>query len=179
MTIVVVGLLLLLAAGPVDAADTVRTEAARLRFNVPSSWTRTPATSDTQAARFRLPAAAGDLADTDVVLFFAGEGKKPTDAQLEHWHARFNQPDGRPTKSVAEVTKRTVNGLAITTIDVSGDYVGTTKSGVRASVSGYRMLGAIIKGEGRQWVFEVVGPRATVAAERADFDALLFSLEYH
>ena len=172
----VVGLLLLLAAGLVHAADTVRTEAVRLRFSIPNSWTRTPATGDTQAARFRLPAAAGDLAETDLVLFFAGEGKKePADAQLDRWRARFNQPGG----SVAEVAKRTVNGLAITTVDVSGTYVGTTTSGALAGVSGYRMLGAIVEGEGRQWVLEVIGPKATVAASRADFDALLFSLEYH
>jgi hypothetical protein len=171
--------LVILLAGDALAADTTRVEAARLRFAVPVTWTRVPA-AENEAARYRLPAAEGDMAESFLVLRVpTGEDVVAPDAQLALWYARFTQPDGRPTKSAAAVLERKVDDLRVTRTDVSGTYVGSTAVPVQAGVSGYRLLGAIVEGEGGPWVFVVIGPTATVGAGRADFDALLLSLARH
>jgi hypothetical protein len=163
-------------AGP----ETVRTEAANLRFSVPAIWRRVPGTSDAQAARFRLPAAPGDVADTDVVLLGRVDAKPGVaDDQVERWNARFTEPDSRPAKATGAVLHRTIDGLAVTRLDVSGTYVGSGGGSVQAGVSRYRLLGAVVVADADAWVFEILGPNSTVGAARADFDALLLSLELH
>lgn len=159
------------------AADTARVEAARLRFAIPITWTRVPALGENEAARYRVPTAEGDLAESVLVLRVQAN-LDAADEQLEHWYTRFTQPDGQPTAAAAAVLKRTVGDLRITRTDVSGTYGGSGGS-IPARVSGYRLLGAIVEGEGGPWVFEILGPRATVGAARADFDAMLLSLERH
>ena len=62
---------------------------------------------------------------------------------------------------------------------MTGTYVGSVSGAVAAGVSGYRLLGAFLEGDGGPWTIEVLGPKATVGAARADFDALLFTLELH
>ena len=169
----------LLFAVPAHAADTTRVEAARLRFAVPVTWTRVPAGED-EAARYRLPAADGDMAESFVVLRTAsGDDAVAADAQLELWYARFTQPDGRRTSTAASVLKRKLDDLRVTRTDVGGTYVAAPGAPLQAGVSGYRLLGAVIEGDGGPWLFVAIGPTATVGAARADFDALLLSLERH
>ena len=166
-------------AGTALAADTTRVEAARLRFAVPVTWTRVPA-SENEAARYRLPAAQGDMDEAFLVLrTVGGDEVVSPDAQLELWYARFTQPDGRPTKSVASVLKRKLDDLVVTRTDVSGTYVAAAGAPIQAGVSGYRLLGAVVEGDGGPWLFVAIGPKTTVGGARADFDALLLSLERH
>jgi hypothetical protein len=173
-------LLAALACAPAGAADTVRTEAAGLRFTLPAAWTRVPAAIDTRAAQYRLPRAAGDTADTDFVLSFLGEGKGGgVRENLERWYDRFVQPDGRPSREAGHVTTHTVNGLHVTALDLAGTYVGSATGLVEAGVSGYRLLGAVVEGKHGPWFFQLLGPAASVAPAQVDFDALLASLEAH
>lgn len=172
-------LLMPLFAGRALPADTARVEAARLRFTVPVTWTRVPA-GENEAARYRLPAAEGDMGESFLVLRTADDQEVvPPNAQLELWYARFTQPDGRKTRTTASVLERKVDDLRVTRTDVGGTYVAGTASPPRAGVSGYRLLGAVVEGAGGPWVFVAIGPKATVGGARADFDALLLSLERH
>ncbi len=67
----------------------------------------------------------------------------------------------------------------MTAIDLAGTYVGARGESGTAGVSGFRMLGAVVEGRGGPWVFDMLGPAATVGQARPDFDALLGSLEAH
>jgi len=172
--------LLVLAAASALAARTVRTEAAGLRFTLPSTWTRVPTAAESRAAQYRLPHAAGDDADTEFVLFFLGDGKgEGATETVDRWCERFTQPDGRPSRAAAVVTRSTVQDLHVTAVDLAGTYVGANRGPTQAGVSGYRMLGAIVEGKGGPWYFEMLGPAATVREARGDFDALVRSLEVH
>jgi hypothetical protein len=162
------------------AAETSRTEAAGLRMTVPQSWRRVPAAAETRAAHYVVPAAAGDNADTEFAVSFVGEGKGGTvEEHLDRWCARFQQPDGRSSRDAALVSTRTVNGLTVTSVDLSGTYVGPSRTPSPAGVSRFRMLGAVVEGKGGPWFLEMLGPAASVAAAKADYDALLTSLESH
>jgi hypothetical protein len=159
------------------AGDTLRTQAGGLRFSIPSAWTRVPAPSDVRAAQYRIPP-ADDAGDGELVLFFFGPGKGGgVEANLDRWYGQFTQPDGRPSRDAATVTKRTVHGLEVTMVDLAGMYSGMGAHAQAASDS--RMLAAIVTGEGGPWFWRAIGPRATIAAAKPGFEEMIGSLEVH
>ena len=172
--------LLLALVASAFAAQTVRTEAAGLRFTLPSTWTRVPTGAATRAAEYRLPPAAADTAETEFVLLVPGDGRRDgAQETIDRWCRGFTQPDGRPSREAATVTTRTVKNLRATAVDLAGTYVGVASGPTQAGVSGYRMLGAVIEGPGGPWYFQMLGPAASVGEAKGDFDALIRSLEPH
>ena len=162
------------------AADSVRTEAAGLRFTVPSGWTRVPAPSDVRAAQWRIPRTDGGTDDAELVLFYFGKGKGGgTQDNLDRWYGQFTQPDGRPSRDAAVVTIRTVNGLRVTSVDLTGTYRAQMGGGDAGPKPDTRMLAAVVEGEDGPWFWRTVGPAATVAQAKAGFDALIGSVEAH
>lgn len=175
-------LLLALASAAPAAPDSARTEAASLRFAVPTAWTRVPAPSDVRAAQYTIPHADGDGEDGELILFFFGEGKGGSaDDNLARWYGQFTQPDGRESREAAVVTIRTVNGLRVTAVDLGGTYVGMQTPGTKGPEpkTKFRMLAAVIDGQGGPWFFRALGPAATVSRAKPDFDKLLDSVEVH
>ena len=176
-----IGALLVLAS--FACADTVRTEAAHLRFAHPSEWTRVPAPSDMRAAQFRVPKSGADAEDAEAVLFFFGTGQGGSAADnLERWYRQMTQPDGKPSKDAALVTIKTVNALKVTMLDLPGTYQPMPSAGRGGEATpkpGYRMLAAMIEGAPGPWFFRLVGPDATVKAAKPAFEAMLGSVEAH
>ena len=174
--------LLTLALVTPVAADTMRQEAVGLRFSVAKVWVRVPAPSDVRAAQYKIPHAASDSEDGELILFFFGKGKGGgVQDNLDRWYGQFTQPDGKPSRDAAVLTVRTVNGLRVTAVDLSGSYTAMAGPMQQKSEprSGYRMLGAIVEGEEGPWFFKATGPSATMDAAKPDFDALLQSVEAH
>ena len=164
---------------PALAADLVHGEAAGLRFSVPRAWTRVPASSDVRAAQWRLGRAPGDPEDGEIILFFAGAGKGGgTQENVDRWITQFAQPDGRPSRETAVVTKRSVNGLEVTAVDLAGTYrAGPSSDGpLPPPKRGFRILAAAVDGDGGPWFFTAIGPDRTIAAAKPGFDAMLDSL---
>ena len=173
-------LLMIVFASPGGAGEMVRNEAAGLRFTVPSRWARVPAPSDVRAAQWRIPHAEGDADDAELVLFYFGKGKGGgAQENLDRWYGQFSQPDGRPSRDAAVVTIRTVNGLRVTSVDLSGSYRAQMGGGDAAPKPGSRMLAAVVEGEEGPWFLKATGGAATIGQAKPDFDALLASLEAH
>ena len=173
--------LVLALAAPV-AADTARTEAASLRYAIPTTWTRVPAPSDVRAAQYTIPRAAADGEDGELILFFFGESKGGgVDENLTRWYGQFKEPDGRPPRDAAVLTIRTVNGLHVTAVDLAGTYLGAQMPGGKTPEPkpDFRMLAAVIEGKGGPWFFKALGPAATMAQAKPDFDRLLDSVDLH
>jgi hypothetical protein len=174
--------LTLLVAAPASAAETTRTEAAGLRFTLPTAWRRVPTVVENRAAMYVLPPAAGEMGDTEFVVSVSVDGSAAeTQRILEAWYRRFVQPDGGPSREAAVVSVRTARGLKVTAVDLQGTYVGRGSSARarQVGVSGYHLLGAVVEGERRSWILHLFGPTATVAGAKADFEVLLGSLESH
>jgi hypothetical protein len=161
------------------AGDTVRTEAVGLRFAVPAGWMRTPAASDVRAAQWRVPATGPDE-DGEVVLFYFGRGKGGgTEENLQRWYAQFTEPDGRTAHDAAVLTVRTVNGLRVSEVDLTGTYQPPPMMGGGPPRPGTRLLAAIVEGGDGPWFFKALGPAATMERAKPGFDAMLASLEPH
>ena len=175
------GLLALIILGSPALADSIRTEAAGLRFRVPKEWTRVPATSEMRAAQYRIPRAPGDSEDGELVLFFFGKGKGGSvEDNLERWYGQFEQPDHRPSREAAQVTKKMVNALQVTVVDLRGAYAPVMPSGrTLEHKAGSRLLAAIVEAPDGPWFFKVTGPAATIDRAKGGFEELVASLELH
>ena len=150
--------------------------AAGLRWTAPAGW-KTEAAQPMRAATYTIAATAGDkgVAECGVYFFGQGQGGSVQD-NLDRWKGQVQGSDGKPAP--AQVARRTVRGLPITTIDSSGAYTGM--GGPMAAsrpVAGYRLLGAIVEGPAGNIFIKFAGPARTVDANRAKFDQLLESFQ--
>ena len=115
--------------------------------------------------------------DAECVVYFFGQGQGGSvEANLARWGSQFTV-DGQPAP--AKTARKTVHGLNVTTMDVSGTYVAT--GGMAATPqppkAGSRMLAAIVEGPGGNIYIKFTGPAKTVLANAAKFDSLLASFQ--
>ena len=173
-----IALLVLLAVRALAADDGRMEKVVGLRFAVPAGWERVQATSPMRAAQFRIPRAGRGQEDGDLVLvrFDDPKGGEVSDF-VARWYAQFTQPDGRPSKEAATATKQSVNGLSVEVIDLSGTYRPALGPMDHVEKPGWRLLGAVVRGDGGPWYLRAVGPAATIEDAKAGFDALVGSLE--
>jgi hypothetical protein len=146
---------------------------AGLRWTVPPGW-------KPEAARPMRLATYTIAPGSECGVYFFGSGQGGSvDANLDRWIGQFLQADGKPSKAAAKIAKRAVQGLTVTTVDVSGAYTGmggpTAQEGAPA-MPDYRLLGAIVEGPQGSIFFKFVGPSKTVAANQAAFDKMTASL---
>ena len=162
------------------SAETVRTEIKGLRMTLPAAWARVPASSDVRAAQFRISHVAPDTDDGELVVFYFGKGQGGgVEDNLQRWYDQFLQADGKSTKEKAVVTTRTVAGLKVTQVDVSGTYKGGGPAMASAPKPNMRLLAAIVEGGEGPWFLKATGPAATMGGAKNGFDALVLSLEEH
>jgi hypothetical protein len=129
-----------------------------------------------RAATYLIPAAAGDSEGAECAVFAnIGGGVQ---ANLDRWAGQFELPGGGDPKEKAKTKKETVNGLPVTTIDLTGTYKGGGMAMGQPSApkTGYRLLGAIVEAPDGEIFFKMTGPAKTIAAAEKDFQALLNSV---
>ncbi len=121
-----------------------------------------------RALQYAVPALGVNAPAAELVfsVFPAGDGG-PVDANLDRWANQF-----RSGAAAAESkrSKSTVNGMQISRVESTGDYMGM---GAAAPRPGYMQLGAIVQAPGRTVFMKVVGPQATVESNRAAFEAMI------
>jgi hypothetical protein len=117
-------------------------------------------------------------AELTVFHFDRAEGGGGTVEQnVERWVGQFEQPDGRPSREAARVERATVAGIAVTTVDVRGTFVGMRGMGGPGTPrEGWRMLGAIAEGPRGMVFFKLTGPEAAVDESEGGFRALVESV---
>jgi hypothetical protein len=151
--------------------------AAGLRWTAPAGWT-SEGPQPMRAATYRIAPASGDRASAECGVYFFGAGQGGSvEANLERWKDQFEGPDGKP--ATAQVAKRSVRGLTITTIDTSGAYsgMGGPTAAAQRAVTGYRLLGAIVEAPGGNVFVKFTGPAGTIAANQQKFEQLLASFQ--
>jgi hypothetical protein len=151
--------------------------AAGLHWSAPAGW-KNEGAQPMRAATYHVAPVAGDKASAECAVYFFGAGQGGSvDANLDRWKGQFRGPGGKPAP--AQIAKRTIHGLTITTIDTSGDYLGMggpMATGSQA-VAGYRLLGAIIEGPEGTLFVKFTGPARTIAASQQNFEQLLGSFQ--
>src|ERR1019366_9280910 len=149
--------------GPASADD-----APGLRWTMPAGWQAAPNPSPMRLATYHVPGPSGGALDAEMSVARAGG---TTEANIQRWVGQFD--DAGPD----EQTEKTVRGLHVTTVEVTGTYLGAGMGAGAASAPRPKgsLLAAIVEPPGSPYFFKLVGPAATVRAGRAAFDGLVGS----
>jgi hypothetical protein len=161
-------------------ATTATLWAAGLTYSKPADWTVVPTTSSMRVAEFALPRAVGDAMDAELVLYYFGGSGGGVEANIDRWIGQMQQPDGKPSGAVAKRSTRTINGLEVSLVDVSGTYVAEVAPGSaeRHNRPGFRLRAAVISTPNGPYFIKLTGPLRTVAVSESAFERFLASLKY-
>ncbi|HET8945407.1 MAG TPA: hypothetical protein VFQ07_00345 [Candidatus Polarisedimenticolia bacterium] len=163
----------LVSVGPEPSAG-----AAPLSWKAPAAWKETTPKNAMRKAQYVLPAAAGDPAEGECVVFYFGAGQGgDAKANVDRWSAMFTKADGGPAPY--KVSEMKVAGRTLTRMESSGTFQPTPMGfggEPPPPKPDWMMLGAIVPGSDANWFFRCTGPKKTLEAERAHFDALLASI---
>src|SRR5262245_46072863 len=149
-------------------------QAGSLSFTKPAAWTERAAASSMRVAEFVVPKVPGDPEDAEVIVYYFGGSGGSVDANLQRWTTQF-QSGKDPVK-----TTSTVNGLQLTSLDVSGTYVAELRPGSteRHNKPGFRMRATVVETPKGPYFIKLTGPAATVAKAGTAFDQFLQSLAF-
>jgi hypothetical protein len=133
-----------------------------------------------RVAQFALPRAAGDTVDAELIVYYFGGSGGSVEANIERWVGQMQQPDGKPSRAAAKQSKRTINGLATTLVDVSGTYVAEVTPGAkdRHNSPNFRLRAVVVETPNGPYFIKLVGPSATVAAHEKAFEQFLVTIQY-
>ena len=171
------------ATAPVSRSANASTQTVpgELHFKVPEGWTVEKPTSEMRFAQYKLPKAEGDSDDALLVVFYFGKGQGGTpEANIERWINQVKQPDGSPSKDKAKLGTMTVNGLAVSTVDVLGTYSGgmSQDSAPKDAAAIYRLRGAIIETPNGSYFAKLTGPQKTVNRWEQAYNDYINSFEF-
>jgi hypothetical protein len=145
-----------------------------LTFTNPAAWTDRAPASSMRVAEFVVPKVPGDAEDADVIVYYFGGSGGSVEANLQRWTMQFQS-----SKDAAR-TSSTVNGLRLTSLDVSGTYVAELRPGSaeRHNKPGFRMRATVVETPKGPYFIKLTGPAATVDKAGAAFDHFLQSLAF-
>jgi len=159
--------------------------AAALSFATPPGWQQGKPSSSMRFAEFTLPKAAGDAEDAQLIVYYFGAGGAGSvEENMDRWIGQMHQPDGKSSKDVAKRETRTVNGLTVTLLDVSGIYAGGDMgggAGAHGSSAGTtlaRMRAGVIQTPNGPYFIKLTGPAKTVAKWDQAFNQFIASLKF-
>jgi hypothetical protein len=144
---------------------------AGIQWSVPKAWTVLPE-RPMRVASYRIPAAGGDTEVGECAVFhFEGGQGGPLDANIERWAGQF-EGSPQPKRSSKEV-----NGMKVELVQIEGSYLspGGPMMQSTGKKENYGLHGAIVEGPQGLVFFKLTGPKKTVEAADADFNALIGS----
>ncbi len=160
-------------SGKEEGLGTAEGKAAGVTWKIPARWTVGGEKPMRVATYLVAPRDGnGESAECAVSYFGAGQGGM-VDANVDRWVGQFQDPVP-PGKS-----EREVNGLKVTTVQISGTYLGMggmMMGGAAAPKENYRLLGAIVEAPEGLIFFKLTGPAQTVADAEKEFGAMVASL---
>jgi hypothetical protein len=143
-------------------------EQTSLEWKAPARWQVVANASTMRLATYRVPRAPGDVEDAEMSITQAGGS---VEANAQRWVGQFDAA-GQKT---AKLGTRKVGALDVTIVWVQGNYsAGMTMDA--GSRSGWALLGAIVATPGMPHFFKLTGPAKSVAAARAEFDAMIATI---
>jgi hypothetical protein len=147
-----------------------------LVFSTPEGWSADATTNSMRHAQYRVPRVEGDGEDAEcVVYYFGANGGGGVEPNLERWCTQFEQPDGSDSHAALVRSHRTVAGMAVHEVELSGTFVAETTpgSGVRVNKPGFALRGAILESDHGAYFVKLTGPAATVSRHASAFRTLV------
>lgn len=164
---------LCLAVAPPAAAE----GAGGLSWTRPSGWTSKQ--RPMRVANYVVPAAAGDSEPGECAVYYFGPGQGGgIEANVQRWIGQFRAPDGGSAAKLATRSSKTVGGVRLTLVDLTGTYMSKTSPMAQQATPkpGYRMIAAIAEGPDAPIFFKLTAPAKTAAAAEAAFHKMIDSI---
>jgi len=156
-------------------------ESGELRFKTPDGWVAEKASSTMRVAQYKLPKADGDNEDASLVVYYFGATQGGSvQANIDRWISQMEQADGSAAKDKAKTETMVVNGLKVTTVDVTGTYTAEMApgSGTFHNNSNYRLRAAVVETPRGNYFAKLVGPEKTITRWNQSFVDYLKSFEF-
>ena len=134
-----------------------------------------------RVAQYKLPKSEGDAEDALLVVYYFGATQGGTaQANIDRWISQMQQTDGSATKDKAKTETSTVNGLKVTSIDVSGTYTAEMApgSGTKHNDANYRLRAAVIETPKGNYFLKLVGPAKTMSRWEQSVTDFVKSFEF-
>jgi hypothetical protein len=161
-----------------ESAPSSSSSTGELQFKTPDGWTSQTPTSSMRVAQYELPAAEGDAEPASLAVFYFGPGQGGSvEANLDRWMNQVQQPDGGSSKDKAKTETRSVNGMKVTLLDVTGTYAGGDMGGASRKPN-FRMRAGVIETPKGGYFIKLVGPEKTVGKWDDSFNAFIKSAEF-
>ena len=151
----------------------VSTVPGDLTFKTPEGWTSEPPASSMRVAQYKM---AGEGGNASLVGFYFGQGQGGTvEDNFDRWIGQMQQ-----TKDKAKTETLTVNGMAVTLLDVSGTYSGDMAGmgGSQTTLPNARMRAAVIETPKGRYFLKLTGPEKTVTRWNDAFMSFVKSAEF-
>ena len=164
-----------------NSASSTTAAAGELRFKAPDGWVTEKPSSAMRAAQYKLPKADGDSEDASLVLYYFGPTQGGSaQANIDRWISQIQQADQTSSKDKARTETMTVNGLKITTVDVSGTYTAEMAPGTgnQRNDANYRLRAAVVETPKGNYFLKLVGPAKTVGHWEQAYSDYLKSFEF-
>jgi hypothetical protein len=107
-------------------------------------------------------------------VYYFGGGGGTVEANLQRWTSQF-QSTKEPVRTTA-----TVNGLKLTSLDVTGTYVAEMRPGATEhhNKPGFRMRATVVETPKGPYFIKMTGPLKTIDRAGAAFDQFLGTLTF-
>jgi hypothetical protein len=168
-------------ATPSNTAQSNSSAAGELHYKAPDGWAKEPSSSAMRVAQYKLPKAEGDPEDAALVVYYFGATQGgAVQVNIDRWISQVQQPDGSSSKDKAKTETSTVNGLKVTTVDVSGTYTAEMAPGTgsQRNDANYRMRAAVIETPKGNYFLKLVGPAKTMGRWEQSFTDFVKSFEF-
>ena len=155
--------------------------AGELHYKAPDGWVKEPTSSAMRVGQYKLPKSEGDSEDALLVLYYFGSSQGGTaQANIDRWISQMQQPDGSATKDKAKTESSTVNGLKVTTVDVSGTYTAEMAPGsdTKHNDANYRLRAAVVETPKGNYFLKLVGPAKTMGRWEQSVTDFVKSFEF-
>jgi len=164
-----------------NSAQSNSSAAGELRYKAPDGWVKEPTTSTMRVAQYKLPKTEGDAEDALLVVYYFGASQGgAVQANIDRWISQMQQPDGSATKDKAKTENSAVNGLKLTSVDVSGTYTAEMAPGTpsQRNDANYRMRAAVIETPKGNYFLKLVGPAKTMGHWEQSVTDFMKSFEF-
>ncbi len=151
-------------------------EIAGMKSKTPDSWKEEAAASSMRLTQFKVPRAAGDKEDAELIIFYFKGGSGSADDNLKRQIAKFKPPAGKDKVEV-KLEKIKVGKHEAPYQDITGNYLKKTRpfdpSDKGTEKTNYRQLYVPLITDSGDYYPTLIGPAKTVEKHKKEFEEWL------
>lgn len=153
------------------SGETTLLTVSSVEFRHPSAWQKSPPANSMQKAALQV---APDSGEGPTICVWLPNIGGDTASNVQRWKGMVTNPDtGSPAEAAVET--RTISGMKVTTVAMSGTYASMT-SGSSKPLPGQGFRGAIIEAPSGSIFVRMTGPKEQVDAASAAWDQMILAI---